>query len=166
MSLTKNTMSFTNEPSICIPRTFDTFDWRYIMCVFEEVFGEGTIQRVDVVPKTDKNGQRYSRVFVHFKRWPIDHQEMRYALLNGKELKINYDGKWYWKCSASYAKRPEKKRRPVTVEIIGETKVNPNTNEAKLTKEKVTEAKVTKEKVTEEKMTEAKEVKQGELSEN
>jgi len=62
----------------------------------------GEIQRIDVISKTTEKGEKFNRVFVHFKRWfSNENSDMaRERLLNGKEIKIVYDDPWFWKVSA------------------------------------------------------------------
>jgi hypothetical protein len=62
----------------------------------------GEIQRIDVVSKTTEKGEKFNRVFVHFKRWFANKNAdmARERLLNGKEIKIVYDDPWFWKVSA------------------------------------------------------------------
>jgi hypothetical protein len=62
----------------------------------------GEIQRIDIVSKTTEKGEKFNRVFVHFKRWFANQNAdmARERLLNGKEIKIVYDDPWFWKVSA------------------------------------------------------------------
>jgi len=89
------------EPSICIPRVFTNINETRIKNVFDELFGRNNIRQVDVIKKTDKNGNLYNKVFVHFYAWPIEYIDIRQKLINGKEIKIVYEQPWFWKCSAS-----------------------------------------------------------------
>jgi len=98
-------------PSICIPRTFSTIGWQQVKTVFEVLFGIGSIERVDVVRKTAKDGCKFNCMFVHFVEWAADEvsQDVRQKLIDGKTIKIVYDEPWYWKCSMSRIRRPEKR---------------------------------------------------------
>ena len=98
-----------SEPSLCIPRTFPNITWKKVKETFEELFGEGTVERVDVVKKTHENGDEFVRVFVHFKHWPEDPtiQDYRQRLMRGEEIKVVYDEPWFWKCSASRVAKPQ-----------------------------------------------------------
>ena len=98
-----------SSPSICVPYVVDKVDKITIHKTFKSLFGEGNIERIDVVFREKENGEKYKRVFVHFKQWPDTHeaQEARYRLLSGQEFKIVYDEPWFWKCRASYANKPE-----------------------------------------------------------
>ena len=50
-------------------------------------------------------------MFVHFVEWAADEvsQDVRQKLIDGKTIKIVYDEPWYWKCSMSRIRRPEKR---------------------------------------------------------
>ena len=100
-----------SNPSICIPRTFPNIGWQQVKAVFEELFGKGNIERVDVVKKTTNSGLPYNCMFVHFNQWSDDEhiQTIRQTILAGKTIKIVYDDPWYWKCSMSRVPRPEKR---------------------------------------------------------
>jgi hypothetical protein len=69
--------------------------------IFDDL-GMGEIQRIDIVSKTTEKGEKFNRVFVHFKRWFANQNAdmARERLLNGKEIKIVYDDPWFWKVSA------------------------------------------------------------------
>jgi hypothetical protein len=83
----------------------------------------GDIQRIDVISKTNDKGDKFNRVFVHFKQWNASENAniARERLINGKEIKILYDDPWFWKVSAyrepvrpsgakqSHVHRPQKK---------------------------------------------------------
>ena len=100
-----------NEPSICIPRTFDNITWKQVKETFEQLFGEDCVDRVDVVKREHDNGDKFNRIFVHFKRWDEEHAGIRSRLLAGEEIKIVYDEPWFWKCSMSRVVRPTGQRR-------------------------------------------------------
>jgi hypothetical protein len=85
--------------------------------IFDDL-GMGEILRIDVVSKTTEKGEKFNRVFVHFKRWFANQNAdmARERLLNGKEIKIVYDDPWFWKVSAyREAKKndyPDREERP------------------------------------------------------
>merc|ERR1711871_1145634 len=60
----------------------------------------------------------FQRVLIHFKKWNDAEQstQARQMLLNDQEVKVVYDGPWFWKLSASKSVRPEnrpqRRRRP------------------------------------------------------
>ena len=90
-----------NVPSLCIPRVFTNWTEGRIRRIFDDL-NMGEIQRIDVVSKTTEKGEKFNRVFVHFKRWFANKNSdmARERLLNGKEIKIVYDDPWFWKVSA------------------------------------------------------------------
>jgi hypothetical protein len=100
-------------PSLCIPRVFSNIDEKRIRRIFDEL-NLGIIERVDIVNKTTEKGEKFNRVFVHFKRWfsNSNSDTARERLLNGKEIKIIYDDPWFWKVSA-YRPPQEQKREQV-----------------------------------------------------
>ena len=98
-----------NVPVICIPRVYPNINEGRIRRIFDEL-NMGELERIDIVPKTSvkpganpsEKGEKFNRVFVHFKRW-FDNDNANQArdrLLNGKEIKIIYGGPWFWKVSA------------------------------------------------------------------
>ena len=97
------------EPSICIPRTLNNITWRQVKDTFEQILGQGTVERVDLVGS--KNGEPFCRIFVHFRYWPTDEtsQGIRNRLIAGETIKVVYDNPWFWKCSASRIPKPDKK---------------------------------------------------------
>jgi len=100
-------------PSLCIPRVFSNIDEKRIRRIFAEL-NIGEIDRIDIVNKTTEKGEKFNRVFVHFKRWLATQEAnmVREKLLNGKEIKIIYDEPWFWKVSAyREASQPDRKPR-------------------------------------------------------
>ena len=97
------------EPSICIPRTLNNITWRQVKDTFEQILGQGTVERVDLVGS--KNGDPFCRIFIHFRYWPTDEssQGIRERLIAGETIKVVYDNPWFWKCSASRIPKPVKK---------------------------------------------------------
>ena len=96
-------MTMNSNPGIYIPRVYANITWRRVKDVFEEIFGVGTIGRVDVVKNNSRDLEQgsapeYNRVFVHFKYWPKEHNKLREKLVAGDTLKIVYEDPWYWKC--------------------------------------------------------------------
>ena len=97
-----------NVPSLCIPRVFTNWTESRIRRIFDEI-GLGEILRIDVISKNTEKGEKFNRVFVHFKRWFSNpNADMaRERLLNGKDIKIVYDEPWFWKISAYRETRNE-----------------------------------------------------------
>lgn len=91
----------SNVPSLCIPRVFTNWTESRIRRIFDDL-SMGEILRIDVISKTTEKGEKFNRVFVHFKRWFSNQNAdmARERLLNGKEIKIVYDDPWFWKVSA------------------------------------------------------------------
>ena len=103
-----------NVPSLCIPRVFPNIDERRIRGIFNAL-NMGEIARVDIVPRQTEKGEKFNRVFVHWKSWNQSENanQARERLLNGKEIKIVYDDPWFWKISAYR----EPVRRPAADQI-------------------------------------------------
>jgi hypothetical protein len=103
-----------NVPAICIPYVFENIGEKRIEGIFKDL-DIGKVERIDLVPTTNQapNGSKVNRVFIHI-NWKIDEatDKIRTKLLCGKEVKVLYDGKYFWKISASRAK--EGKAHPPT----------------------------------------------------
>ena len=96
-----------NFPSLCIPRITSNVDEDYIRRVFDKL-DMGEIHRVDIMSKTNDKGEIINnRVFIHFKRWFSSPNGInaRNRLLNGNEIKVIYEGPWFWKISAFREKK-------------------------------------------------------------
>ena len=105
-------------PSICIPRTWSNVTWQLVKDAFEEVFGAGCIERVDVVSRETKSGESFNKIFIHFIAWPDteEAQNIRRKIIEGKTIKMVYKFPWYWKCVMSKVpKRQWTGRRPYMV---------------------------------------------------
>jgi len=123
MQIMTSLLTSTSEPSICIPRVFSNVDKTCVKDVFEELFGEGCVERIDMIQKTAGNLEKFQRVFVHFKYWPVTHrnQQVRQRLIDGHQIKIVYNDPWFWKCSASRIPKPKDKVNYPSVDGLGET---------------------------------------------
>jgi hypothetical protein len=88
-------------PVLCIPRVYPNITEARIRRIFDDL-NMGELDRIDVVNKTSEKGDKFNRVFVHFKKWNNSENSntARERLLNGKEIKIIYDDPWFWKISA------------------------------------------------------------------
>lgn len=102
-----------NVPSLCIPRVYPNINEARIRKIFDEL-ALGTIDHLDIISKTTDKGEKFNRVFIHFRSWYTDGNAglARQRLLNGKDIKIIYDDPWFWKVSAyreqqASAARPE-----------------------------------------------------------
>jgi len=99
-----------NVPVMCIPRVFPNIDEKRIRRIFDEL-NMGQIERVDIIGKSTEKGEKFNRVFVHFRKWfsNANADAARERLINGKEIKIIYDEPWFWKVSAY--REPERPQR-------------------------------------------------------
>jgi hypothetical protein len=89
-----------NVPTLCIPRVYPNISESRIRRIFDDL-NMGTLDRIDIVSKQSEKGEKFNRVFVHFRRWndTENAKTARERLLNGKEIKIIYDDPWFWKIS-------------------------------------------------------------------
>lgn len=101
-----------NVPILCIPRVYSNISEGRIRKIFDDL-DMGTLERIDIVSKTSEKGEKFNRVFVHFRRWNSSDNAntARERLLNGKEIKIIYDDPWFWKISAYR----ESERKPTRI---------------------------------------------------
>ena len=123
-----------NIPSLCIPRVFANIDEKRIRRVFDEL-NMGIIDKVDIIGKTTEKGEKFNRVFVHFKRWFTNNSNAdtaRERLLNGKDIKIIYDDPWFWKVSAyRETSRPippprQQEKKKATIQFDDDGDINKN----------------------------------------
>lgn len=100
-----------NVPSLCIPRVYPNINEARIRKIFDEL-ALGTIDHLDIISKTTDKGEKFNRVFIHFRRWYTDGNAgvARERLLNGKDIKIIYDDPWFWKVSAYREQQPSAAR--------------------------------------------------------
>lgn len=89
-------------PSLCIPRVFQNITKERVAFVFKSL-DLGEIDHIDMVPRTSESGDKFQRVFIHFKRWASSDEAVRARerVLGGKEIKVIYDDPWFWKISAN-----------------------------------------------------------------
>jgi hypothetical protein len=87
---------------MCIPRVFKNITRERVMGVIKDL-DLGVIERIDMVQRENEKGDKFQRVFVHFKKWNSNPnaERARQMLLSGKEIKIIYDDPWFWKISAN-----------------------------------------------------------------
>ena len=90
-----------NAPVLCIPRVFSNISESRIRGIFNGL-NMGELERIDIVPIANGPGEKFNRVFVHFRRWndSENSNKARDRLINGKEIKIIYDDPWFWKITA------------------------------------------------------------------
>ena len=97
--------------SICIPRVFKNIGEKRIRAILYSL-KFGFVERVDMVAKTNKNGEEFWRVFVHFSSWnerSRDAMQVKAKLDSDQHVKIVYDSPWYWMISKSKVPRPEQR---------------------------------------------------------
>jgi hypothetical protein len=101
-------MPSITEPSICIPRVSSNITKSYIKNIFEQIFGNNSIERIDLVKKTYSNNKIYHTAFIHFNYWndSSNVQAIRNRIMNNQSFKIVYSEPWFWKCSISKAIKP------------------------------------------------------------
>jgi 2-hydroxy-3-keto-5-methylthiopentenyl-1-phosphate phosphatase len=101
-------MPSIREPSICIPRVSSNITKSYIKNIFEQIFGNNSIERIDLVKKTYSNNKIYHTAFIHFNYWndSSNVQAIRNRIMNNQSFKIVYSEPWFWKCSISKAIKP------------------------------------------------------------
>jgi hypothetical protein len=126
-----------NVPVMCIPRVFPNINEGRIRRIFDEL-NMGEIERVDIVGKSTEKGEKFNRVFVHFRKWFSNKNAdtARERLINGKEIKIIYDEPWFWKVSAyrevTRTARPQQQpaqRKPPSLQFDDEKPPAPRVDE-------------------------------------
>jgi hypothetical protein len=93
------------SPAICIPRVFANITERRIAAIFEKL-DLGELVRIDMVMRTNDQGDEFYRVFVHLAWGESQNATATRAKLqqpNG-EVKVVYDDPWFWKLRASNSK--------------------------------------------------------------
>lgn len=101
MSSYRSKTSHSAFPVLCIPRVYDNITEERIRRVFNDL-NMGTLSHIDIVPKVNAYGEKFNRVFVHYREWNNTPNSVgaQVRLLEGKEIKIIYDDPWFWKISA------------------------------------------------------------------
>ena len=105
-----------SEPSLCIPMVFPNITEARILAIFREL-NLGEVDHLDIVERQGKDGRTYNRVFVHFKSWNEEHNEMRTKLIQDESFrfKIIYDDPWFWLIGANRASKHAARPRPKLV---------------------------------------------------
>ena len=116
----ENNIMSNNFPSLCIPRVYPNIKEERIRKIFQEL-ALGELERIDIVNKTSEKGEKFNRVFIHFKTWYAEGnaEVARKRLIEGKDIKIIYDDPWFWKVSA-YKERVQKplpEKKPVKPKV-------------------------------------------------
>lgn len=99
--------SSNTNPSICIPRVFPNITREQIKNTFKKL-KLGFIERIDMVQRENEKGEKFQRVFIHFKFWFQTKyaENVKTKLMNGHDIKIVYDDPWFWKVSMSKVTKP------------------------------------------------------------
>lgn len=114
--------------SICIPRVFKNIGEKRIRAIFKNL-RFGSIERIDMVLKTNSKGDEFWRVFIHFNKW-YDNENATHVRTNldaGNKVKIVYDEPWYWLISKSNSPMPATgggKSRPAPFIDFGHNKTD------------------------------------------
>jgi hypothetical protein len=103
MSTVVESLQINQSISLYIPRISTEITKEQIAYVFESnLFGE--VSRVDLVSKTDYQGNYYNATYIHFKEWKnsimVHHfQEKLVNYMNGitiTPVRVVYDDPYYW----------------------------------------------------------------------
>jgi len=114
-SQTQTIMSSNNIPSIYVPRVHNSVTWEQMKSVFEQVLGEGTVKRVEIVKIKPREGQKpppFNRAYVHIKKWMPEFEGVRDKLVAGGTVKIEYDAPHYWLCLLNKSQQEKPKTKP------------------------------------------------------
>ena len=92
--------SDSENPSICIPRVFNTINVSSISNIFQNKLNLGKIKKIDMIKTSDP---KFKKVFIHFHLWNDNDntQSIKKKIFEGTVVKIVYDYPWFWKCSLS-----------------------------------------------------------------
>lgn len=113
-----------------IPRVFSNISEERICNVFHNL-NIGSVEHVDLVPKTSDNGQKYNMAFVHFAMiYNTDEANKFRQEVEDPEKKaiLQYDGPWFWLVLPFEQKEKEKEKKPVEQDNHSST-MNTRTNE-------------------------------------
>lgn len=80
--------------SLCIPRVVHTISEEQIRQIFDELH-LGAIHKIDI----RKGDKEFNRAFIHFRKWfSSDNATVaKQRFENGQDIKVMYDGPWFWK---------------------------------------------------------------------
>jgi len=112
--------AINQDMSLYIPHVFPNFDEGYIMKMFDGLYG--SVQRVDLVAKIDKNGNNYNAVYVHFNEWYnnviVENFQARITDTE-KEARFVHDDPWYWIVLENKSKKHIPGERKQRINITG-----------------------------------------------
>jgi len=108
----KSEKSVRQEPqplSICIPRAHKTITLQRVRNTFQRL-NLGSVDSVDIISKTSKEGEPFVTIYVHFSNWNYDNPEavaFREKIIKGEQVSIFYDEPkpWFWKCALNHLPR-------------------------------------------------------------
>ena len=101
-----------------IPRVFSNIKESRIINTFDAL-QIGSVEHVDLVPKTNAKGDSYNMAFVHFAMvYNTTAAENFRRELEGpeKKTKVAYDEPWFWNVLPFEQKETEKKKKNVVIE--------------------------------------------------
>ena len=113
-------IEMSTVPSIYIPRVHHTVTWQEMKAVFEELLGEGSIKRVDIVKIKPREGSKpppFNRAYVIINEWPESHHPARDKLVAGGSIDLypHENSDPYWLCVLNKVKDEKKKGAPKMV---------------------------------------------------
>jgi hypothetical protein len=88
--------------NVCIiPRVLNHITKDQIFSVINNA-NIGEIDHIDMISKTNEKGDKFQKVFIHFKKWfETDNAYKTIERLScGKSINIIYEEPWFWKISA------------------------------------------------------------------
>ena len=83
-----------NQPSICIPRTLPNITKEKVLEVFKH-YNMGEIDKIDMIQRNNEKGERFQRIFIHFKQWysnPIATKSREMLHIAMKKFKFSMRG--------------------------------------------------------------------------
>jgi hypothetical protein len=101
-----------------IPRVFSNIKESRIVNTFDAL-QIGSVEHVDLVPKTNAKGESYNMAFVHFAmiyNTPAAENFRRELEGPEKKTKVAYDEPWFWNVLPFEQKEPEKDKKKMVVE--------------------------------------------------
>ena len=114
--------AINNPMSLYIPHVFPNFDQEYIAGVFEGL-DYGSVERVDLVSKMDKNGNNYNAAYIHFSKWEdnvmVENFQARITDPE-REARIVHDDPWFWIVLENKAKKHIPGERKLRINILGD----------------------------------------------
>ena len=91
-------MSSTQPLSIYIPRVFPNITKARIAAIFQKL-DLGEVRQVDLVPRTNQDGEPYNMAFIHMRSWSdsVSSTNFQEKVLDPeREARVVYDDPWYW----------------------------------------------------------------------